>query len=38
MEFDDRYNMLEKFGKLSCEELANVPFEPQWLSKPKQCL
>jgi hypothetical protein len=35
IEFDDRYNMLEKFGKISCDELVNVPFEPQWLCKTK---
>ncbi|KAI9286517.1 hypothetical protein BC943DRAFT_304248 [Umbelopsis sp. AD052] len=35
IEFDDRYNMLEKFGKISCDELVNVPFEPHWLCKTK---
>ncbi|KAH8550862.1 hypothetical protein BGW37DRAFT_538941 [Umbelopsis sp. PMI_123] len=31
IEFDDRYNMLEKFGKISCDELVNVPYHPQWM-------
>jgi hypothetical protein len=33
IEFDDRYNMLEKFGTYSCDELVNIPYEPHWARK-----